>query len=183
MSDNFKIIGVGGAGVNIVKELGYENSLFIDSSRLSASGGVDEFVRAQPKGGRVVIVSSPAGQFSSSVLNAICSGLNSRGNRVFFVGIMPFHSESPERRKRGEEVMMTISRMVDSAAVVENENFASSMMEFPFSQVMARINRYVDEVVKKFLNIDVGPNDSVTETSGNTQRQAEFRPGISVGFN
>ena len=65
MSDNFKVLGVGGAGVNVVRALGYENSLYIDSNSFGSMEGVVDFVNSQVKGTKVVVVSSPAGQFSS----------------------------------------------------------------------------------------------------------------------
>ena len=152
MSDNFKVIGIGGAGVNIVKALGYSNSDYIDSSNFDSLEEISQFVWKQERNQRVVIVSSPAGEFSSTVLKFVCKALSSKGNKVFLVGIMPFHSESPERKKRGYGVLKDLRMTVDSSVIVENENFASTMSEYSWVQAMSRINEYVSELVKGFLS-------------------------------
>jgi cell division GTPase FtsZ len=152
MSDNFKVLGIGGAGVNVVKSLGYKNSVYIDSFRFDSPEGVEDFLRQGGKDERVVIVSSPAGEFSSKVLKSVCRALNSQGDRIFLIGIMPFHSESPERKKRGDLVLRDLRRDVDSTAIVENENFASSMREYPWTQVLARVNEHVGSLVAGFVS-------------------------------
>ncbi len=152
MSDNFKVIGIGGAGVNIVKALGYSNSDYIDSSNFDSLEEISQFIGKQERNQRVVIVSSPAGEFSSTVLKFVCKALSSKGNKVFLVGIMPFHSESPERKKRGYGVLKDLRMTVDSSVIVENENFASTMSEYSWVQAMSRINEYVNELVKGFLS-------------------------------
>ena len=43
MSDNSKVIGIGGAGVNIVKALGYSNSDYIDSSNFDSLEEISQF--------------------------------------------------------------------------------------------------------------------------------------------
>ena len=154
MSDNFKVIGIGGAGVNIVKALGYSNSDYIDSSNFDSLEEISQFIGKQERNQRVVIVSSPAGEFSSTVLKFVCKALSSKGNKVFLVGIMPFHSESPERKKRGYGVLKDLRMTVDSSVIVENENFASTMSEYSWVQAMSRINEYVNELVKGFLSRD-----------------------------
>ncbi len=152
MSDNFKVIGIGGAGVNIVKALGYSNSDYIDSSNFDSLEEISQFVGKQERNQKVVIISSPAGEFSSTVLKFVCKALSSKGNKVFLVGIMPFHSESPERKKRGYGVLKDLRMTVDSSVIVENENFASTMSEYSWVQAMSRINEYVNELVKGFLS-------------------------------
>jgi cell division GTPase FtsZ len=165
MSDNFKVLGVGGAGVNVVRSLGYVNSVYIDSSHFSSLEGITEFLGKQAREENVVIVSSPAGKFSSSVLKTVCNVLNSKKDRVNLIAIMPFHSESPERKKRGDLVLKDLRGAVESTAIVENENFASSMREYPWTHVMSRVNEHIDGLVREFV--------SQTQGGSNVQ-QKEF---------
>ena len=152
MSDNFRILGVGGAGINAVRALGYKNSIFIDSNSFDSSKPISEIVKPGGKDDRIIIVSSPAGVFSSRVLKSICSVFNSRGNKVFLIGILPFHSESPERKRRGELLLRELNALVDSTVLVENENFASIMMERPWSEALDKINNYVGSLVRNFVS-------------------------------
>jgi cell division GTPase FtsZ len=152
MSDNFRILGVGGAGINTVKALGYRNSVFIDSSSFDPSKAISDIVGRGGRDDKIIIVSSPAGDFSSSVLRSICNVFNSNGNRVFLIGILPFLSESPERKRRGELLLKELRGIVDSTVIVENENFASSMMERSWTEVLGKINDYVDSMVKSFVS-------------------------------
>ncbi|MCL4449709.1 MAG: hypothetical protein M1386_00110 [Candidatus Thermoplasmatota archaeon] len=183
MSDNFKVLGVGGAGVNVVRALGYENSLYIDSNSFGSMERVVDFVNSQVKGTKVVVVSSPAGQFSSSVLKPVCSALNSNGNKVFFIGIMPFHSESPERKVRGDMLMRELKRSVEITSVVENENFASSMKEYPWTNVLAKINEHIDSLVKSIVSENVkslaGENSSISKQV----EQSGFQSSVSISLN
>ncbi|MFG1445542.1 MAG: hypothetical protein AAE975_00010 [Thermoplasmatales archaeon] len=183
MSDNFKVLGVGGAGVNVVKALGYENSVYIDSSHFGSMEGVVDYVNSQVKGSKVVVVSSPAGQFSSSVLKPVCNALNSNGNRVFFIGIMPFHSESPERKVRGDMLMRELKKSVEVTSVVENENFASSMKEYPWTNVLAKINEHIDSLVKGIFSengkLRAGDNSSASRQV----EQTAFQGSVSISLN
>ncbi|MCL6003233.1 MAG: hypothetical protein M0Z77_02145 [Thermoplasmatales archaeon] len=182
MSDNFKVLGVGGAGVNVVKALGYRNSVFIDSYGFDNLEGVEAFVKAQGKGERVIVVSSPAGEFSSSVLKSVCRILNSNGNSVFLIGILPFHSESPERKKRGDVVLRDLRKNVENTAIVENENFASSMKEYSWTQVLSRINEHVDNLIKGFV---AQGTEEMThrEKVSDPENSLGFTPNVSIGLN
>lgn len=183
MSDNFKVLGVGGAGVNVVKALGYENSVCIDSNHFDSMEGVVDFINSQVKESKVVVVSSPAGQFSSSILKPVCSALSSNGNQVFFIGIMPFHSESPERKVRGDSVLRELKKSVEITSVVENENFASSMKEYPWTNVLAKINEHIDVLVKHIISengkFHKSENQSISQHSG----QSELHAGVSISLN
>ncbi|MEM0134217.1 MAG: hypothetical protein QXU18_03180 [Thermoplasmatales archaeon] len=182
MSDNFIVLGVGGAGVNVVRALGYKNSLLIDSYQFGSIEGVLEFVKAQGREENVILVSSPAGAFSSAVLKSVCAVLKSKGSKVFFIGIMPFHSESPERKMRGDAVVKELRKSVEAATIVENENFASSMMEYSWPQVLTRINDYIDGLVKNIIsrNQDKYPTEGISTST--PEMFAEFKSSVNVSL-
>ncbi len=182
MSDNFKVLGIGGAGVNVVKSLGYRNSVYIDSFRFDSPEGIEDFLKQGEKDERVVIVSSPAGEFSSRVLKSVCRVLNSKGDRIFLIGIMPFHSESPERKKRGDIVLRDLRRDVDSTAIVENENFASSMREYSWTQVLARVSEHVGSLVAGFVSQTDEISTGTSEIADARQRIG-FAPKTSAPLN
>ncbi|MGC8562615.1 MAG: hypothetical protein ACP5UZ_03115 [Thermoplasmata archaeon] len=182
MSDSFKVIGVGGAGVNVVRALGYRNSVYIDSSHFGDMEGIIDFANSQGRGEKIVVVSSPAGQFSSSVLKPVCSALNSNGNRIFFISIMPFHSESPERKVRGDAVLKELKKSVETMSIVENENFASSMKEYPWNHVLTKINEHIDGLVKSIISENgIYQNESPNVSSH--VGQAEFGTSINASMN
>ncbi|MCL5874307.1 MAG: hypothetical protein M1161_03080 [Candidatus Thermoplasmatota archaeon] len=182
MSDNFKVLGVGGAGVNVVKSLGYTNSVYIDSYHFDSLEGIVEFLGKQARGESVVIVSSPAGEFSSSVLKTVCNVLNSKEDTIFLIGIMPFHSESPERKKRGDQILRDLRGAVASTAIVENENFASSMSEYPWMHVMGRVNEHIGSLVRGFVSqTDVG-NAQQKELVMSTPH-GHLSPNASISLN
>lgn len=152
MSDNFKIIGVGGAGVNAVRSLGYHNSILIDGKNYPDVKDASDVVGSLKRTELDVVVSSPSGEFSSSVLTSLCNLLHSRKEKVLLVSIMPFLSESPERKQRGERLLRDIKGLVDSSILVENENFASSMLDRPWTEALDNVNRYIGEVIQEFIS-------------------------------
>lgn len=153
MSDNFKIIAVGGAGVNIVRDLTFENQLFVNSSKFHNIEDVYESVNSSTRTEKSVIVASPAGVFSSIVLPTICDRLHSRGEKVFLVGIMPFFSESSIRKKRSQRTLKILRKSVDTTVIVENENFVSAMGDRSISDMFKKINQYVEGLIKDFVSI------------------------------
>ncbi len=183
MSDNFRVLGIGGAGVNVVRELGYRNSAYIDSSSFETLQGVEEFIKGQGRNEKVVIVSSPAGGFSSMVLRTVCNALNSNGNRVYLIGILPFHSESPERKKRGEVVLRELGNSVETTEIVDNENFASSMREYGWTFAMSKINEYVGGLVRDLV-IQGDERETIKAKEVPIERgQGMFVPNQSVSMN
>lgn len=171
MSDNVIIFGIGGAGVNTVRALGYDNSAFIDSRKFQSLENVVDFVGKVKNGDKVVIVTSPAGEFSSSVLGPICTHFNSKGNRVLLVSIMPFHSESPERKRRGEILVREVEKFVDTSVIVENENFASAMQDYPLTTVLDSINSYVRSLVRNFISSN-GKESTVEAKTAYRERES-----------
>ncbi|MGC8645161.1 MAG: hypothetical protein ACP5UO_02690 [Thermoplasmata archaeon] len=151
MSDNINIIGIGGAGTNITKYIDYGKPTLLNSSTCNSADGVIEKIDFKNQSKDVVIITSPAGQFSSQVLPTVCSTLNSKGKRIFLIAVMPFHFESEERKERAERTMRTVRSMVDSYQIVENENFASAMLDRPWDDVIERINSFVKGILFKHL--------------------------------
>ncbi len=177
MSDNFRILGVGGAGVNIVRSLGYENTVFIDSYHFNSLERIAEYLGNSTKEKDVVIVTSPAGQFSSSVLKTVCGVLNSMNVNISLIAVMPFHSESPERKRRGELVLKELKGDVESTEVVENENFASAMQEYPWTHVMSHINEHIRGLVNGIVS-------RVQDTSTLGQREmTAYQKSVTLGAN
>ncbi len=183
MSDNFRVLGIGGAGANVVKELGYRNSAYIDSSSFDTLEGVENFVKGQGKNEKVVIVSSPAGCFSSAVLRTVCNALNSNGNRVYLIGILPFHSESPERKKRGEVVLRDLRNSVETTQIVDNENFASSMREYGWTQVMSKINEHVGSLVRNLVTQGEERVSVASKELATDRGQVSFASNSSASMN
>lgn len=162
MSDNFKIIAVGGAGINTTKDLRFENQLSIYSSKFGSIEEVREFVNSSINTDKSVVISSPAGEFSSLVLPTVCNTLHSRGEKIFLISIMPFLSESPDRKRRGERVLKNLKKSVDTTVIIENENFASVMMERSITEMFKKINHYIGLLVKDFISIADNIPDSKT---------------------
>lgn len=183
MSDNFRVLGVGGAGINAVKALGYRNSIYLDSQSYDSLEGIKEFLTRTSRNEKVVVVSSPAGEFSSAVLETVCNALNSNGDSVFLIGIMPFHSESPERKRRGDAILRNLRKAVDSTAIVENENFASSMREYSWTQVLARINDHVADLVKGFVTLGGNQFSPTSHELVVTGRSSEYSPAVHTVSN
>ncbi|MEM0127713.1 MAG: hypothetical protein QXO03_01315 [Thermoplasmatales archaeon] len=148
MSDNVLIIGIGGAGVNIAKSINFPRCILLDSSTVpSPEKALDKIDSRNQED--VIIISSPAGNFSSSVLPSVCNYLNGRGNKVSLIAIMPFNEESEERKIRAENTLRSLRGMVASCDIVENENFASAMLEKPWNEAMDKINSYVQTLIFK----------------------------------
>jgi hypothetical protein len=177
MSDNLKVIGIGGAGVNSIQNLDLRNKLLVDSARFKSLEDVKNFIEISNVTNKSIIVSSPAGEFSSSVLPTVCSTLHSRGENVYLISIMPFFNESPERKKRGERTLKTLKKNIDTLVVIENENFASSMIEHTVAEMFSRINSHICSLVKDFsILTNVIPDArrvGLFTSSGNTLEDLE----------
>ncbi|MEM4119033.1 MAG: hypothetical protein QXR75_03675 [Thermoplasmatales archaeon] len=148
MSDKVLIIGIGGAGVNIAKSINYPKCILLDSSTVPSPDKALEKIDCRNQED-VIIISSPAGNFSSSVLPSVCNELNENGRKVSLIAIMPFNAESEERKIRAENTLRSLRKMVTSCEIVENENFASAMLEKPWSEAMDKINSYVQTLIFK----------------------------------
>ena len=151
MSDKLNIIGIGGAGINIANKINYGKPVLISSSNCSSPEEAMDMIDSKNQPDDVVIIASPAGKFSSSILPTVCSKLNSRGKKIFLIAVMPFHFESSERKERAEVTLRNVRRMVASYKIVENENFASAMRDRTWTDVIERINLYVKGIVIKQL--------------------------------
>ena len=96
---------------------------------------------------------------------------------------MPFHSESPERKVRGDMLMRELKRSVEITSVVENENFASSMKEYSWTNVLAKINEHIDSLVKSIVSENVkslaGENSSISKQV----EQSGFQSSVSISLN
>ncbi|MEM0141138.1 MAG: hypothetical protein QXN66_03765 [Thermoplasmatales archaeon] len=150
MSDKVAIIGIGGAGINITKSINIPHATLLDSSTISSPDKALEKLDVGSKE-EVIIITSPAGEFSSSVLPSVCNALATKGKKIFLIAIMPFNSESEERKIRAENTLRGVKRMVASCDVVENENFASAMLEKSWKEAMDRIDSYVQTLIFKLV--------------------------------
>lgn len=172
MSDNFKIIGIGGAGVNVLKGLNYRNSLFIDSRSYPNVQDVVRAVNSTEQTTKTIIVTSPAGDFSGSVLPSVCNTLHSKREEIVLISILPFLGESPERKIRGQKIIRDVRGLVDSSVLVDNENFASNMLDRSWSEAIENINGYVGRLVEDFISVcRTAPQEE------NVKSLTNFNPG------
>ena len=141
MSDNFKIIAVGDAGVNSTSDVQYP--LLFKIRDRNDKQRVGKF----PKTEYTIVVASPAGLFSSMYLPALIEQLKSQGENVFFISIMPFLSESEERSKRASQVINKLSKTVDKIFVIENENFAQRHLNERLEVLLGSVNRNISELI------------------------------------
>ncbi|MCL4412947.1 MAG: hypothetical protein M1526_06315 [Candidatus Thermoplasmatota archaeon] len=185
MSDKIKIIGVGGAGKNSIPKSFSDRSYIIASNLFHSVAEVKPFVDSLPKTDNTVIVTSPAGLYSSKVLPEICRTFHTRGERTYIVSIMPFNSESQERRKRAYDTLKSVKGLVDSTVYVENENFASSMSESRWDEMIDRINSKILSLINGFLgSIELLPQVKemgIYHSEGRTINELERNLILSTG--
>ena len=146
MSDKFKIIALGDAGVNSIS--------YIQHSLLFKIRGKNDKQRANkfPKTDYSIIVSSPAGLFSSANLLPIIEQLKAQGEKVFLISIMPFLSESEERSKRAVNVLNKVSKSLDKIFIIENENFAQRHFNENLDAFLNSINKNISDLINNLKN-------------------------------
>ncbi len=149
MSDRFKIIALGDAGVNSVTSVNHTFIYRLRNREEWENRGT--FKRTD----YTIVVASPAGNFSSKHLPTLLEGLKSRGEKIFFIAIMPFKSESPERDRRATNTLVKIQKNIDKTIMIENENFAQKYVNSSVKELLDKINETVSELIdslKGYMN-------------------------------
>ncbi len=154
MSDNFKIIGIGGAGINSIPPSFSDKSFKISSENFHGFPALKTDLMKMDKTERTLIISSPAGLFSSYVLPEILRTLNEKGERLIFLSIEPFSSESKERRFRANETVRNIKKYLRTLVRIENDNFISSMKDSSWTEFLDKVNSHISTLVEGLIKMD-----------------------------
>lgn len=141
MSDKLKIIAIGDAGVNSISTVNHEFIyLFRNKDDWEKRGKIMKTEYS-------IIVTSPAGRFSSRHLITLTERLKSNNEKVFLIAIMPFFSESSERMDRANETLQKLKGKVDHVIIVDNENFAQKYMNLPLGNLLDSINNTISKLI------------------------------------
>ncbi len=154
MSDNFKIIGIGGAGINSIPPSFSDKSFKISSENFKGFQNLKEDLNEVKRTERTVIISSPAGLFSSYVLPEIVRTLSERGEELIFLSIEPFSNESGERRTRANETLKNIKKYLKTLIRIENDNFISSMENSKWTDMIAKVNTHISKLVEGLIKME-----------------------------
>lgn len=160
MSDSFKIIGIGGAGINSIPPSFSDKSFKISSENFHGFQALKTDLMNLNRTERTLIISSPAGLFSSYVLPEILRTLNERGETLIFISIEPFSSESKERRARANETLRNIKKYLKTLVRIENDNFVSSMENSSWAELLDKVNSHISTLVEGLIKMDYGIPDT-----------------------
>jgi len=173
-----KILGLGGAGINILRifqELSLPGLEFValDSSplaleRISVPYKI-QLIREEGKGkGRlnvlreeltpylentevVLVISGLGGETGSIYLSPLTRILKDMGVLTIAVLLFPFHFEGKARRNKAEEIKERLKESADALFTFQNDHFYQLYPYLSLPEFFSRINSIVCDVVKNLL--------------------------------
>ncbi|GEM_PF-2791331 len=173
-----KILGLGGAGVNILKafqelSLNGLELIALDSSPLSLEGiSLPYKVQLSRGEGRkkgslsllreelspylenaeiALIVSGLGGETSALYLPPLTRILKDLGILTIAVLLFPFHFEGKMRRNRAESIKESLGESADAILVFPNEHFYQLYPNLPLAEFFSRVNSTICDVVNGLL--------------------------------
>ncbi len=154
MSDKFKIIAIGGAGANNIPSAFTDKSYVFTFSNFTNIQTLKENISRMERTDKTIIICSPAGMFSSSILPEVLRSINAKGEKIIFLSIEPFSNESPDRRRRANETIKNIKRYIDTLIRIENDNFVTYENNYSWNEMLTRINNHIANLVKGLINMN-----------------------------